>query len=397
MEGELEESEWSSLPDHILINVYSFLELGDRLQAAMTCKEWYASFHTPILWRTFSFQFFSEADSCQLKCLNLYGQQLRNVSIVLKQRERVNCENACEVINRLAECPERRLQEISIQFVTDNPLFFQGGEFLNSLALLFGPPAPSVTMHSYLRRVDLSKLSISISDLTLALLANNHPTLEVLNIQNMALMCEVSPYNMLELVQKCKKLRELSTFYKSMSDDVFKAFAAEDHAPLEFLSLACRREEKYHKPLSAESWGILVASSPKLRVNMAFDHTIERHQIRHILHPQIPIRDLSMRTMSELHQEVALVASFYPQTIESFIVVTKGSEALKTGLINLVSAAPRLRVLHCYCGLDENTIERIKTLCPTLEDYTLKTEDDFREMDTVFVGRAARNTVMSGR
>lgn len=396
-EEEEEEGPWINLPDHILVNIFSFLNLSDRSQAACACKAWSETFDTPSLWRRFKFHFFSESDSCQLKCLDLYGSQLRNVCVVLNQKGEDNRRNACEVINRLAESPERRLQDITIQFTTDNPLFFKGMEFMNSLALLFGPPAPSVTMHHQLRKIDLSQLAISISDSTLALIADNHPNLEVLNIQNQSLTSHISTEHMLDLVRKCKKLRELSTFYKSVSDDAFKAFAEADHTPLEYLSLACRREEKYHKPLSAEAWDILIAASPKLRVSLLFDHTIERHQIRHILHPQIPLTELAMRTMSELHHEVGIVATFYPRTLEVFIVVTKGSESFKTELMRLVSAAPHLRVLHCFCGLDEGTIARIKELCPNLEESTLKTEDDFNEMSRVFVGRAARNTVMSGR
>nr|XP_054748486.1 F-box/LRR-repeat protein 8-like isoform X1 [Lytechinus pictus]XP_054748487.1 F-box/LRR-repeat protein 8-like isoform X2 [Lytechinus pictus] len=396
-DGEEEESLWSNLPNHILVYIFSFLNLSDRCQASLTCKAWSEIFGTPSLWRKFKFCFFTESDSCQLKCLDLYGSQLRNVCVVLNQKGEDNRKNACEVINRLAECPDRRLQDITVQFTTDNPLFFKGSEFLNSLALLFGPPAPSVTMHHQLRKIDLSQLELSISDIMLALIANNHPNLEVLNIQNHSINCHISTEHMLDLVRKCKKLRELSTFYKSVSDDVFKAFADADHARLEYLSLACRREEKYHKLLSADAWDILVASSPKLRVSLLFDHTIERHQIRYILHPQIPLTELAMRTMSELHHEVGIVASFYPRTLEVFIVVTKGSESFKTELMRLVSTAPHLRVLHCFCGLDVDTIAKIKELCPNLEESTLKTEDDFNEMQRVFVGRAARNTVMSGR
>ncbi|XP_072169676.1 F-box/LRR-repeat protein 8-like [Diadema setosum] len=388
---------WQSLPDHIVVKIFACLGLKDRYQAGLTCKSWYENFHTPILWRTFDFKFLAEEDSSQLKCIELYGQQLRNVSVILKQTEEANRRNACEVIDQLAECTERRLEEISIQFTTDNPLFFKGGEFLNSLALLFGPPAPNVKVHSHLRKVDLSRMAVSITDILLSLLANNQPTLEHLNIQNVSLTCHISDTKLLELVQKCKKLRELSTFYKSVSDDVFKAFADEGHAPLEYLSLACRREEKYHKPLSADAWDILSASSPKLRVSLKFDHTIERHQISHILQPQIPVTELSMRTMSELHHEVGIVAAFYCRTLENFVIVTKGSDLLKRQLINLVSQAPRLKVLHCYCGLDEDTIAQVKALCPSLVDYTLKTADDFHEMQRVFIGRAARNTVMSGR
>ncbi len=388
--------DWTALPDHILINIFSHLPLPDRCTAALACTTWAGCFDSPYLWRKFTFQFFQEVDSRQLMCLTKHGSQLRDVDIVLNQKSQHNRENACTVLSSLARLEERRLQSISIQFTTENPLFFQGMEFLYGLAEPFGPPDPKIEMVNTLTKVDLSGLSITLDDILFNLLANHHnETLQCVNLQNSPLCCRVTPECILNLVQKCNKLTSLHMHYKSLSEGILEEFAKEGRRPLKLLSLACRREEKYHKPISAASWEKLVRKLPKLQVKFFFDHTIERHRIALILHPHIPITELCIRTMTELHEEVALAADYYHETLEHFVITTKGTDRLQRALLHLVEISPKLRVLHCYCALDENTISRVRELCPNLEKSTLKTADEFNAMAPYLIGREARSVAQS--
>ena len=386
------DNDWTALPEHILINIFSNLSLQDRCNAALTCSTWSSYFDSPYLWRNFTFAFFKEDDARLLTCLTKHGSQLREVDVVLNQKQPHNRENACTVLTSLARCEERRLQKISVQFTTENPLFFQGMEFLYCLAELFGPPDPKIQMVNTLSKVDLSGLSITLDDILLNLLSNQHnETLENVNLQNSPLCCRVSPECVLNLVQKCRRLTHISLHYKSMSEQVLEELSQKDREPLKLLSLACRREEKYHKPISAKSWEKLVDSLPKLKVKFFFDHTIERHRISTILHPRIPVVELCLRTLTELHEEVALVASYYSNTLEHFVVTTKGTDRLQQALLNLVEWSSKLRVLHCYCALDEDTISKIQELRPNLEKCTLKTADEFNAMMPSLIGREARS------
>ncbi|XP_072024347.1 F-box/LRR-repeat protein 8-like [Amphiura filiformis] len=390
------EHDWTALPDHILINIFSHLPLHDRCTAALACTTWSGCFDSPYLWRKFIFQFFKEEDARQLMCLTKHGSQLRDVNIVLNQKSQQNRENACTVLSSLARLEERRLQSISIQFTTENPLFFQGMEFLYGLAELFGPPDPQIQMLNTLYEVDLSGLSITLDDILFNLLAIHHnETLHSVNLQNSPLCCRVTPECILNLVQKCRKLTSLSMHYKSMSEGVLEEFAKKDRKPLKMLSLACRREEKYHKPISAASWEKLVDKLPNFQVKFFFDHTIERHRIATILHPHIPVIKLCMRTLTELHEEVAMTAEYYHETLEHFVITTKGTDRLQQALLNLVEISPRLKVLHCYCALDDNTISRVKELCPNLEKFTLKTTDEFNAMMPSLIGREARSVAQN--
>ena len=320
------------------------------------------------------------------------GTQLREVDIELNQKNPLNRENACTVITSLARCEERRLQKIRVHFTTENPLFFQGMEFLYCLAELFGPPDPKIEMMHTLTSVDLSGLSITLDDILFNLLANHHnETLQSLNLQNSPLCCRVSPECILNLAKSCRKLTSLSMHYKSMSGELLEAFSEPNRAPLQVLSLACRREEKYHKAIPSSAWEKFVVKLPELRVYFYFDHTIERHRIPMILHPGIPVVELCLRTLTELNEEVALSAAYYSETLEHFVITTKGTKSLQQALLNLVEASNKLRELHCYCALDDDTILRVKELRPQLEKYTLKTADEFNAMMPSLIGREAQN------
>lgn len=386
--------QWESLPQHVILLIYSRLDISDRFSASLTCHRWSEIFDNPILWRHFTFCFKTKAHTNQLKCLDKHGSHLKSVHVHVDPRVPINCENLCRVITGLARCEERRLQRIGIFFTAENPLFFQGTEIQSSLAELFGPPDPRVSMTGTLTEVDLSGLHVTYTDILLKLLSSNHPNLEILNIQNISLSCMISSEALLDLVQKCRKLRKLWCFYKSTCDELMEAFVEKDRAPLEFLSLSCQREDKFHKHLSIDSWDKITKALPKLRASFLFDHTIERLDIHSILHHQIPLVELSLRTMSELHREVALVDSYFSQTLEKLTITTKGSKSLEEALVRLVENAVNLKVLHCYCGLSQEIIDKIKTLKPDLVECTLHTEEN---VEGIVIGREARATVMDVR
>ena len=54
-EAEEYSNTWAYLPDHIIVKVFSFLNLQDKFQASFVCKTWNDCFHYPILWSDFVF------------------------------------------------------------------------------------------------------------------------------------------------------------------------------------------------------------------------------------------------------------------------------------------------------------------------------------------------------
>ncbi|XP_070537072.1 F-box/LRR-repeat protein 8-like [Ptychodera flava] len=318
-----------------------------------------------------------EKDSSLLECLEKYGTVLKSVEIAVDQKQRTNQENTCKVITSLARCKERKLREFTLNFIGENPLFFKGGEILSALAELFGPPDPDCKMVYRLRKVDLSGMSIVYSDLLFNLLAENHPTLEKLNILNTSLSsntCTVTPYCILNVVKKCPKLRELALFYCSISEEVILELAEEHPVPLKKITIMCRREEKYGKYIPDSAWEALAKKHPDLRVCLGFDHTCPLHKISGILQPSIPVAVLRMDTFTTLHHEISLASAYYGQTLEKLVLHGKGSPELQRALLSLADNALRLKSLHCYCVLDRETIDGILLRCPQLESYTLKSE-----------------------
>ncbi|XP_002736196.1 F-box/LRR-repeat protein 8-like [Saccoglossus kowalevskii] len=386
----MENFSWSRLPDHILIQFFSYIPLVERWKVALVCKSWQTCFDHPRLWRYFKFRFMEPKDKVKLRCLDKYKNVLKSVVIELQQKEKENRDCACEVITRLARCKERKLQNITLNFVGQNPMFFRGGEFINALAELFGPPDPSCSMVFTLKEVDLSGMSVVYSDILFNLLADNHPNLEVLNILNTSLNCNtctVKPYCILSVVKKCTKLRELGLFYCSISEEVLLELAEEGRASLQKLSVMCRREEKYGVDIPDSAWETLTKQNPNLKVYIAFDHTCPLHKIQAILQPHIPIKVLRLDTFTVLHNEVFQAAAYYSSTLEEVVVQGKPSADLNRALINLAVSSPNLRSLHCYCVLDKDTVDSILNGCPRLETYTLKTHVENHPWMPILVGR----------
>lgn len=398
MSGSELKGGYGNLPEHVIIIIYSWLDISDRFSASLTCKRWAEAFHHPALWRHFSFVFRSKAHTRQLKCLDRHCIHLKSARIYVDPQIPVNVENVCKVVTSLARSKERRLERIGVLFTAENPMFFQGNDILSSLAELFGPPDPNLSVMSQLIEVDLSGLNVAFTDIILNLLSSNHPNLEILNIQNTSLICKISPPGLLNFVQKCRKLKKLLCFHLSTSNEMMVAFTEKDRVPIRYLSFLCQRYDKFHPPISGDVWNKVVKALPNLRVALLFDHTIERDAIGDILHHQIPVVELSLRTMCELEKEMALVDSYYSDTIEKLIITTKGSDELQNLLLSFVEKASKLRVLHCYCGLKEETIQKILNMKPFLEQCTLKTEETFRAYTPkTYVGADARATVMDSR
>jgi len=47
--------DWNNLPDLLLENIFSFLDIGAKHNASKTCILWNSVFHLPYSWHTFVF------------------------------------------------------------------------------------------------------------------------------------------------------------------------------------------------------------------------------------------------------------------------------------------------------------------------------------------------------
>lgn len=372
--------DWSILPDHVIVNIFSYLTLFDRFSGSQTCRSWQFAFCSPHLWKQVTISFKTGEDQEQLKFLDKFGKYIQSLQVCVNQELEVCRECACDLLSHLATVKDRNLQKFQINFIGINPCLYSGEEFIRNLILLFGPQNSSATPTRYrsLKKVDLQGLLVSFSGELLEILSANNPDLEVLNIQNNVLVCEVRPCSVLTLVKRCRKLSELYVFSCSCSEEVLLALTDNDRKQIQRLSIFCRREEKYVKDIPSTVWKKLVQKLPNLHVILGFDHTIELLRISEVMKPEIPVQELRLETATDLWNEVRHACRFYKNTLEKLIVKSPPSKNLReldNALLQVAKECVKLRSLHVFYVLQKETVEKILELCPRMkenETYTLK-------------------------
>ena len=367
----MENIDWRLLPEHVLVQILSLLNLKDRYNAALVCRSWSSSFNYSKLWQDLTLTFATERDERWTKFVEKFGHHIRKLTIICYQGHEINRQNACNVINQLASVSERRLEDFILKFAEENPLFYSGKEFICVLKNLFGPPKANCTFLEYFRKIDLSKLPVAFGDDLLDILVSNHAqTLKYLDIQNASLTCNISPYCLHQLVVSCTSLRTLCVHSFSFTAGILLKFTEANRKPLHRLSLLCRREEKYSRDISSENWVQVKESLPNLRVTLKFDHTCPIFRVNEILKPEIPVSVLKLRLQATVTEQIRLAASYYSGTLEVLDVTSTPSAELDNVLVSLVALCEKLKELHVWCRMSRATIERILSI-RRLKKYTM--------------------------
>ena len=376
------QSEWSQLPDHVIVEILLHLKLSDRYHASVVCKSWNQCFHLHYLWREFKFMFNQDHHCKYLNVFTRFGQFIQNVEIYVDQSQDESRKNACKVLKELSVLPERRLCSLKIRFIGENPIFYSGKEFIDVLMPLFAAPAEDKVLVHQLEHIDLSGLTVTIDDTLINKLSGNHPMLKTLNIINKVLICKVSPTALLRLVTRCRKLGKLCTFYSSMSDDILLALTEVDRDPLQTIVLKCRREEKYGKDFDGDLWESLCKKLPALRVTLIFDYSCPLHRVSEIMKYQVPVSILRLETFTYIYDELKQATKFYNDTLTKVVLNTpmsKNCPELNEALVELAESCHKLTSLHVFCVLDQFTVDRILDIHPQIRDrgsYTLKYKDE---------------------
>ena len=371
-------SDWALLPEHILTEIFSFLSVTSRYHCSLVCQTWSRGIQSSLVWSQFTFSFNEPVNEKFVLAVSKHGHHMRHVSIELDQSVSCNRINACAVILGLAQLPERRIKTLRVTFLGENPLFYGGQEFVNALLVLFGPPPQHCQMFNQLRDVDLGGLTVPYYDKVFITLANNHRNIERLNIQNKILVCKVTPSCLIHVVQLLRKLRDLCVFNCSLSEDVLLAFTEKDRAPLEHLSIKCRREEKYSKDIGDAAWKAISGYLPDLRVTLIFDHTCPINKVSDVMKPHIPVVELQLETFTYIYDEVGQAAIFYKETLEKLVLhtpISRNSPELNKSMILLAQGCTKLKALHVFCDLNKDTVDTILELHPIMKEnksYTLK-------------------------
>ena len=379
----MEDKGWESLPEDVLVFILQYLDLSDRCKTALVCKSWRNCFNSPLLWHSFTFKFksplrrllksVSTGTPWFKSCVANHGTQLRKVQLICGQESKINRENACELIRDLSKLETRRLQSFELSFSGENPLFYNGQEFVICLQELFGPAPEGTKVISQLKHINLGRFPIAFGDGLFECLVENNPDLETLNIQNQSLVCKVTPQCVSKIVKQCRKLKSLALHYTSITEEILLSFIEKDRTPLERLSIKCRREEKYGKDISAETWSLLKRNIPNLRVTLVFDNSCPMFKVNEILKSEIPLYDLILEVQARVIYQIYFVVDNFHETLEKFVVSTTNSEALETALVHLATRCKKLRELCVWqCYVSRETKDKILELCPNMEKCVLK-------------------------
>ncbi|XP_076808316.1 F-box/LRR-repeat protein 8-like [Clavelina lepadiformis] len=368
---------WTNIPQHILVEIFSYLHVNDRLNASLVCKAWSDCFHHPKLWSRFIFKFDSDVDNegKAMTCVERYCDVLKDVKIYINQSQKVSRERACYVIDELTSLQKKKLQKFAFHFTGSNPLCFNGNEILDKLKNMFRHQAESELL-LHLTSVDLNHCNIAFDNELFLIFAKHHNVLRVLRVQNSCLVDNVTPNSIHELVKKCPCLEELHTFYHCINSDVLETLAEKKSVPFRELSLMCNRSDKYNELIPSETWKTLSKAHPLCEVTMKFHSSMLHHKIIPLLCSGIPLVKLDLKIYGWLTDEIAHIGATFSSTLINLSFHTsldwtrKAPPGLEPALLGLVSQCEKLRELHCYCALDIEVINSIKTL-RNLDNFTL--------------------------
>nr|CAB3245183.1 F-box/LRR-repeat protein 8-like [Phallusia mammillata] len=371
---------WSTVPDHILVDIFSYLPVNDRLQSSLVCKSWSECFHHPKLWSKFMFKFDTDIDNegKAITCIEKYCKELKDVEIYVNQAQKISRERALQVMDELTSTQKKKLQKFAFHFTGANPLCFKGQEILDSLKKLFSrkPDEEIVFQLSY---VDLNHCNIALDNDLILTLANQHQALRVVHLQNSCLVDNVKPSCIKELIQKCPFLEELDIFYHCLNDSVMEAMCEKRKVPFKILSLLGNRSDKYKAMIETEMWKKFKEANSEAQVTLQFHMIMPHHLIIPMLCPGIPLTRLHLKVYGWLTDELNHIGRTYWDTLKflsfhtSLDHSTKAPPGLEPALLDLVSRCDKLEELHCYCTLQSETITRIKTM-KSLTNSTLYCE-----------------------
>ena len=368
---------WKTIPQHILVNVFSFLPVNDRLQASLTCKYWSECFHNPILWSKFVFNFDTEIDEegKAINCIKKYCGVLKNVKILVNQAQKVSRDRACYVMKKLAAHSKKKLVNFELRFTGINPLCFNGQEILTHLKNVFSPTLESELIF-HLDCINLNHCNIALDNDLVSIFATHHKQLRVLKVQNSCLIDNVTPESMLNLVKNCVNLQELHTFYHCIDASCIQALGGGKRLPFKTLSLMCNRSDKFHDLIKSEPWMEFASANPTAEVALKFHSSIPHHKIIPLLCPGIPVVYLDLKIYGWLEDEISHIAATFSSTLKflsfntSMDLTQKAPPGLEPALLELVSRCEKLIELHCHCVLKEEVIVSIKRM-RSLKKFTL--------------------------
>jgi hypothetical protein len=196
----------------------------------------------------------------------------------------------------------RQIRSLRLRFISHNPLLMPSQSVTQALRTFFQYDA-SKNRRESLISCDLSGLTISLDDDTILLLIKNNPYLRKLNLQDQSLVCILTPFCILQIIDILKELEDLSVDMVSLCDEFLLMLVGNDNdeeqqqqpmirqSSLKHLGVRIRREEKFSDEIDATLWQKLHEKYPHLKMTLNFGITTPLNRIRAYMKPdlQLPV------------------------------------------------------------------------------------------------------------
>lgn len=357
--------DWQLLPEEICVEILTGLDLVDRYQAASACRRWYRSLCVGHLWNDVIVIFKEERDAKLELVAKHYGKYFKNLHIKCHQSAKNNRTNTCAFLEALVGQPTLRLENFTLEFCEENPLFYSGHLLLGTLKNFFLHPS----FKQPLKQIDLSKFPVAFDDDLLNIITQNHAdSLEQLNIQNKILMGRISAKCIAKFVSKASNLNTLHIPYSCFEGEALKQIS--ETTKLKFLSLTFKRADKFFKCLSGDDWNSIRQAIPDLRIELHFDPTYPLQSTFRIMLPEVPVSSLKLYFQATVNEHINLASMIYKQTLRVLEVTSSPNAELDDAVLRVVKECESLESIHVRCKLSRNTVSEILKL-KTLKHYTL--------------------------
>ena len=367
--------DWTALPEEIIVHIFKELTYTERITIGQVCKKWYRYLKSPQLWFKLMVTFKKKEDSNLKLLVSPYGEHIRHLHIKCYQQNAENCENACEFIEMLLGKKILRIEQFTLEFCEQNPLFYSGQPFLDVLKRFF----LQTSYEKPIRKIDLSKFPVAFdNDLLNAITQNHSSGIEFLDIQNKIFACRVTQTCLYNFVRKSTNLKYLYVKPSCFQSDTLKLFADPSRGSheLKYLSLLFTRADKFFKYLTGRDWGLVREMLPHLRIELHFDHTYPLESTFHVMLPEIPVSSLKLCLQATVNDHINLASSIYKRTLQTLVVTSTPSQDLDDAVLRAVKECKDLENIHVWCRMSRTIVKEILQIKPLLRQYTLAYKDD---------------------
>ncbi|XP_061198394.1 F-box only protein 39-like [Saccostrea echinata] len=371
----MEQSMWEHLPDVVIIEVYKYLKDEEKVNAALTCKNWGRLYYTPCLWRTRHFDVggyrihANALKACQFA--TLLGRHVHNLSINCSHPSYHTAKLFQKTMNELlfkmrhSKLIEFELERLELErfwrcesardrLISSFVRFFR---YQNRLQI-FDMTAAQFSSIGGIRV--LETLGSQSGDTIKEMYIEDffHPRLAVFQVPRYI--------NCLTLF---KSVEFLALNYNCISEEVILLFAKTLAGKLDMINIKVYKNDPRFHRISGNAWRELKRACPKVIITFWFESIGFMHEIVPILVKEIPVRDFHIWTGYDddadwrLNDTIRHLHLTYKHCIDSVsLELDNTHEMVDEEILQLVKTCKCLRDLTLNAVILVSTVREIMEL-----------------------------------